>query len=171
MYRPNNLTQLARTGPESFNRIYGSDGLPPNIVDKKQARHLYHLQRRPNVNPNLHLDNSDTCYEKEGYFENIVRKQVNGSSVPPVRTVYHRPTDMLDKSMAEKVYLDPQRIVPGQMATVRDDPSAMTKLRHDTTNEVAPCLTDRSVSNRINLGSRGEFFFVSFLLNFMFQAH
>jgi len=154
----------------------------PTIVDKHQARRLYRLQRPPNVNTSLHLDNSDSSYETQGYFENIVHKQGNGSSGQPGRTVYRRPTDMSDKSMARfsfgKARLDPQRMIPSEMTTVRNHPSAMNMLRYDesSNNTGVPCFTDRLVSDRIirsRLGPGGKFSSVSFsiFLNRVFQAH
>jgi hypothetical protein len=101
IYYQNNSNQLTRTGSESFYRTGGSDAPTQTIMDKHQARHLYRLQRAPNVNTSLHLDSSDTRYGTQGYFENAVRKQINGSSVQPVRTLYHRPTDVSDESMAK----------------------------------------------------------------------
>ena len=55
-YYQNNSSQLARTGSESFGRTDGSDGPTSPIIDKHQARRLYHLQRPPNVNTSLYLD-------------------------------------------------------------------------------------------------------------------
>jgi hypothetical protein len=116
-YRHNNSTELPR--------IDERNKPTPTIVDKHQARRLYRLQRPPNLNTSLHLDNSDTSYGTQG----------NGSSVQPGRTVYHRPTDMSDKSMARfslgKARLDPQRMIPSEMTTVRNHPSAMNMLRYD----------------------------------------
>ena len=65
----------------------------------------------------------------------VSRKQINESSIQPTKSVYHRPTDMSDESMAKfslgKARLDPQRIVPSEMTTVRNHPSAITILRYD----------------------------------------
>jgi hypothetical protein len=126
-----NSTQLTRPGSESFYRIDGSNA--PTIIDKHQAKRLYHLQRAPNLNTSLHLDTSDVSYEAQGYFESTLRKQLNGSSVQPITSVYHRPTDMSDTSMARfslgKARPDPQRLVPSEATTVRNHPSAITILR------------------------------------------
>jgi hypothetical protein len=128
-----NSTQLTRPGSESFYNIDGSN--VPVIIDKHQAKRLYRLQRAPNTNTSLHLDSSDVGYETQGYFENIVRQQVDGSSVQPITSVYHRPTDMSDLSMARfslgKARLDPQRIVPSETTTVRNHPAAINRLRYD----------------------------------------
>jgi hypothetical protein len=132
-YCPENSTQLTRPASEAFYRIDGSNA--PTIIDKHQAKRLYRLQRAPDINPRLHLDSSDVGYETQGYFENMVRKQVEESSVQPTKSIYHRPTDMSDSSMTRfslgKSRLDPQRIVPSQMTTKRNHPSAITILRYD----------------------------------------
>jgi hypothetical protein len=81
------------------------------------------------------LDTSDVGYDSQGYFESMVRKQVDESSAQQTKSVYHRPTDMSDKSMTKfslgKSRLDPQRLVPSQMTTLRNHPSAITTLRYD----------------------------------------
>jgi hypothetical protein len=126
-------TQLTRPASEAFYRIDGSNA--PTIIDKHQAKRLYRLQRAPDVNPRLHLDTSDVGYDSQGYFESMVRKQVDESSAQQTKSVYHRPTDMSDKSMTRfslgKSRLDPQRLVPSQMTTLRNHPSAITTLRYD----------------------------------------
>jgi hypothetical protein len=128
-----NSTHLTRTGSESFYRIDGNNA--PTVVDKHQAKRLYRLQRTPYVNTRLHLDTSDISYENQGYFESILQKQINESVIQPTKSVYHRPIDMSDISMARfslgKARLDPQRIIPSEMTTVRNHPSAFPTLRYD----------------------------------------
>lgn len=130
-------TQLTRPASETFYRIDGSN--TPTIIDKHQAKRLYRLQRAPDRNPGLHVDASDVGYEAQGYFDSVVRKQVNESSSQASQSVYHRPTDMSHSSMTKfslgKRRLDPQRIVPGEMTTLRDHPSAIKILRCER-NEV-----------------------------------
>jgi hypothetical protein len=126
-----NSTQLTRTGSEAFYHLDGSDG--PSIVDKHQAKRLYRLQQTPTQKTHLHIDNSDVSYETQGYFENIVRKQVNESAALPVNSVYHPATDKSNSSMKRfafgKARLDPQHTVPNQINTIRDHPTAITILR------------------------------------------
>jgi hypothetical protein len=133
IYCLENSIHLTRPGPESFYR--NDDSNFPTIIDKIQAKRLYRLQRTPYVNPRLHLDNSNVEYEKQGYFESILHKQINESSIQPTKSVYHRPTDMSNISMEKfslgKARLDPQRIVPSEMTTVRNHPLAITALRYD----------------------------------------
>jgi hypothetical protein len=126
-----NSTQLTRPASETFYRIDGSNA--PTIIDKHQAKRLYRLQRAPNINTQLHVDTSDVSYETQGYFDSIVRKQVNESTAETTTSVYHRPTDMSNTSATRfslgKARLDPQRIVPSEMTTLRNHPSAITILR------------------------------------------
>ncbi len=130
---PESSTQLTRPASEVFYRIDGSNA--PTIIDKHQAKRLYRLQRAPNTNPGLHVDNADIGYETQGYFDSIVRKQINESSAQTIKSVYHQPTDMSDSSMKAfslgKKRLDPQRIVPSELTTLRNHPSAMKILRFD----------------------------------------
>lgn len=131
VYCLENSTQLTRPASESFYRIDGSKG--PTIIDKNQAKRLYRLQRTPIRETGLHLDNSDVNYQAQGYFGSVVRKQVEESSAQPTVSVYHKPTDMSDESMARfslgKARPDPQRIVPSETSTVRNHASAITILR------------------------------------------
>jgi len=124
-----NSTHLTRTSSESFYHIDGNNA--PTVIDKHQVKRLYRLQRTPYVNTRLHLDTSNVSYEKQGYFES----QINGSVIQPIKSVYHRPIDMSDISMARfslgKARLDPQRIIPSKMTTVRNHPSAFPTLRYD----------------------------------------
>ncbi|CAF0998887.1 unnamed protein product [Rotaria sordida] len=144
-----NSTQLTRPASDAFYRIDGSN--EPTIIDKHQAKRLYRLQRTPNVNTHLHLDSSDVGYETQGYFENIVRKQVEESSTQPIKSVYHPPTDMSNISMKQfslgKARLDPQHIIPSKMTTIRDHPTAITILRHEQgpSGEIVPRFTHRLV--------------------------
>jgi hypothetical protein len=128
-----NSTHLTRPGSDAFYRIDGSH--VPIVIDEHQTKRLYRLQRTPYLNTRLYLDKSDVGYEKQGYFESILQKQINESSIQPTPSVYHRPTDMSDASMAKfsygKVRLDPQRMVPSEATTVRNHPSAITILRYD----------------------------------------
>jgi len=132
-YCPENSTHLTRPGSESFYRIDGSNNLP--IIDKNQAKRLYRLQRMPYVNTRLYLDKSDVVYEKQESFESILHKQIDGSSIQPTTSIHHRSKDMSDISMARfslgKARLDPQRIVPSEMTTVRNHPAAIATLRYD----------------------------------------
>jgi hypothetical protein len=126
-----NSTQLTRPASERFYRIDGSNA--PTIIDKNQAKRLYRLQRAPDTKPGLHLDKSDVGYETQGYFDSIVRKQVAESSAQPIKSIYHRPTNMSNSSLTQfslgKARLDPQRIVPSEMKILRDHPSAIKILR------------------------------------------
>ena len=126
-----NSTELTRPSSETFYRIDGSNA--PTVIDKNQAKRLYRLQRAPDVNPGLHLDTSDVGYDSKGYFESMVRKQVDESSPQEIKSVYHRPTDMSDQSAKKfslgKSRLDPQRMVPSQMTILRNHPSAINTLR------------------------------------------
>jgi hypothetical protein len=128
-----NSNHLTRPGSDAFYRIDGSH--MPIVIDEHQTKRLYRLQRTPYLNTRLYLDKSDVGYEKQGYFESILQKQINESSIQPTPSVYHRPTDMSDASMAKfsygKVRLDPQRMVPSEATTVRNHPSAITILRYD----------------------------------------
>lgn len=128
-----NSVHLTRPDSDAFYHAAGSND--PTIIDKNQVKRRYHLQRAPNVNTSLHLDTSDVGYDTQGYFESVARKQIDESSVQPVTSVYHRPTDMSDESMARfclgKARLDPQRIVPSETTTVRNHPAATTRLRYD----------------------------------------
>jgi hypothetical protein len=124
-------TQLTRPASETFYRIDGSNA--PTIIDKYQAKRLYRLQRAPDRNSGLHVDKSDVGYESQGYFDSIVRKQIDESSAQPTKSVYHRPTNMSNSSMTQfslgKARLDPQRIVPSETTTLRNHPSAIKILR------------------------------------------
>jgi hypothetical protein len=126
-------TQLTRPASETFYRIDGSNA--PTIIDKYQAKRLYRLQRAPDINPGLHLDKSDVGYESQGYFDSIVRKQIDESSPQSIKSVYHRPTNMSNVAMTKfslgKARLDPQRIVPSEMKISRNHPSAIKTLRFD----------------------------------------
>lgn len=129
-----NSIHLTRPGSDAF---YQTDSRnDPIVVDKHQVKRLYRLQKAPNVNTSLHLDTSDVSYESSVYFENVVRKQKDESYVQPVTSVYHRPADMSDESMARfslgKSRPDPQRIVPSQTTIVRNHPAAPTRLRYDS---------------------------------------
>ena len=128
-----NSTQLTRPASETFYRIAGNNG--PTIIDRHQAKRLYRLQRAPNLDNRVHLDSADVDYEKQGYFESTVRRQVDGSSTNPTRSVSHRPTDMSNATMAKfslgKARIDPQRLVPSESTTVRNHHSAITMLRFD----------------------------------------
>ncbi|CAF4255657.1 unnamed protein product [Rotaria sp. Silwood2] len=154
-----NSTQLTRPASESFYRINGSND--PTIIDKNQAKRLYRLQRAPNVNTRLHLDSSDVGYEAQGYFENIVRKQVEESSAQPIKSVYHPPTDMSNTLMKQfslgKARLDPQHIVPSEATTIRNHPTAITILRHEQgpSGDIVPRFTDRLVLDRPLRGRLG----------------
>lgn len=124
-------TQLTRPASETFYRIDGSNA--PTIIDKYQAKRLYRLQRAPDINPGLYVDKSDVGYESQGYFDSIVRKQVEESSVQPTVSIYPRPTNMSNSAMTKfslgKARLDPQRIVPSELKTLRNHPSAIKLLR------------------------------------------
>lgn len=126
-----NSTQLTRPASERFYRIDGSDG--PTIIDKYQAKRLYRLQQTPNVNPGLQIDKSDVGYESQGYFDSIVRKQVEESSAQTTKSVYHPPTNMSNAGATKfslgKARLDPQRIVPSELRIQRNHPSAIKTLR------------------------------------------
>lgn len=128
-----NSVHLTRTGSESFYRIDGNNA--PTVIDKHQVKRLYRLQRTPYLNTQLHLDKSDVDYEKQGYFESILQKQIQESSNQPIRSIYHKPTDMSDASMARfsfgKSRPDPQRIIPSEMTSARNHPSAITILRYN----------------------------------------
>lgn len=126
-----NSVHLTRPGSEAYYRSDTSN--VPTVIDKHQTKRLYRLQRTPYVNTRLYLDKSEISYDKPGYFESILRKQINESSSQPTSAVYHRPMDMSDASMARfslgKTRLDPQRILPSKMTTVRNHPAAITILR------------------------------------------
>lgn len=126
-----NSTQLTRPGSDKFYCIDGSNA--PTIIDKHQAKRLYHLQRAPNTDTSLHLDTSDVAYQAPGYFDSIIRKQVDESSAQQIKSVYHPPTDMSNASMKKfslgKSRHDPQHCVPNEMTTLRNHPSAITILR------------------------------------------
>jgi hypothetical protein len=128
-----NSTQLTRPASETFYRIDGSNG--PTIIDKQQAKRLYRLQRAPNLDSRVHLDSSDIDYDKQGYFQSTVNKQIDGSSTQQTRLISHRPTDMSNISMAKfslgKARIDPQRLVPSESTTLRNHHSAITMLRFD----------------------------------------
>ncbi|CAF5186515.1 unnamed protein product, partial [Rotaria magnacalcarata] len=116
-----NSTQLTRPASETFYRIDGSSA--PTIIDKHQATRLYRLQQTPSVNTNLHLDTSEVNYDAPGYFDSIVRKQLNESTALSAKSVYHPPIDMSNASMKRfslgKARLDPQHTVPSEMTTLR----------------------------------------------------
>ena len=126
-----NSTQLTRPASEAFYHIDGSN--TPTIIDKHQAKRLYRLQRAPTVNTRLHLDNSDPNYEAHGYFANVVRKQIAGSSPQATKSVHHPPTDMSNTKMKQfslgKARLDPPQLVPSEATTIRSHPTAITILR------------------------------------------
>lgn len=126
-------TQLTRPASERFYRIDGAD--TANIIDKHQAKRLYRLQRAPDRNPGLNVDRSDVSYEAQGYFDSIVRKQVDQSSTLTSKSTYHRPTDMSNSAMTRfslgKRRLDPHQIVPSETTTLRDHPSAIKTVRYD----------------------------------------
>jgi hypothetical protein len=126
-------TQLTRPASETFYRIDGSNA--PTIIDKRQAQRLYRLQKAPNNNPGLRMDGSDVGYETQGYFDSMVRKQINASSAQTTKSAYHRPTNMSHSATTKfslgKKRLDPQRIVPSELTTLRNHPSAMKILRFD----------------------------------------
>lgn len=125
-------TQLTRPASEKFYRIDGSDG--PTIIDKFQAKRLYRLQQAPNNNPGLKLDSAETGYDSQGYFDSIVRKQIDESSPVETKSVYHPPTNMSNAAMTKfslgKARLDPQRIVPSELKIDRNHPSAIKPLRY-----------------------------------------
>jgi hypothetical protein len=126
-----NSVYLTRPGSEAFFRSDTSNA--PTVIDKHQTKRLYRLQRTPYVNTQLHFDKYEINYDKPGYFESILRKQISESSSQPTTAVYHRPTDMSDTSMSRfsfgKSRPDPQRIVPSKTTTVRNHPAALTILR------------------------------------------
>jgi hypothetical protein len=123
------------------------------------------------------LDSSNVGYETQGYFESIVRKQVDESSAQSTKPVYHRRTNMSNSAMTKfslgKARLDPQRIVPSEMTTLRNHPSAITMLRFDKilidkfefsfffrheqgpNNEIVPSFTERLVVDRSLRGRLG----------------
>ena len=107
-------TQLTRPASEKFYRIDGSDG--------------------PKYNPGLKLDSAETGYDSQGYFDSIVRKQINESSPVETKSVYHPPTNMSNAAMTKfslgKARLDPQRIVPSELKINRNHPSAIKPLRY-----------------------------------------
>ncbi|CAF3267845.1 unnamed protein product [Rotaria socialis] len=154
-----NSTQLTRPASESFYRIDGSSA--PTIIDKHQAKRLYRLQQAPNVNANLHVDTSEVNYDAEGYFDSIVRKQINESTPLSTKSVYHPPVDMSNASMKRfslgKARLDPQHTVPSEMTTLRNHPGAITILRHEqgANGEIVPRFTDRLVIDRTLRGRLG----------------
>ncbi|CAF1053580.1 unnamed protein product [Rotaria sordida] len=156
-----NSTKLTRPNFETFLTSNESHG--PTVVDKHQVKRLYRLQRKPNVNTHLHLDNSTVDYERQGYFESIVRKQIDESSIQPPRIIYHRPLDVSNKALAKlsfgKTRLDPQQIIPSQITTVRNHPAAIPLLRHEQglDNEIVPRFSDRlvldqTIRNRLSFG-------------------
>ena len=126
-----NSVHLTRPGSEAFFRSDTSN--VPTVIDKHQTKRLYRLQRTPYINTQLHLDKYEISYDKPGYFESILRKQISESSSQPTTPIYHRPLDVSDASMARFSYgksrPDPQRIVPSKTTTVRNHPDAMTILR------------------------------------------
>ncbi|CAF3945392.1 unnamed protein product [Adineta steineri] len=155
-------SHLTRTSSDAFYR--NDDGNTRVIIDKNLAKRQYHLQRAPNVNTSLHLDSSNVGgYGTQGYFENIVRKQENNSSFPPIRTAYQRPFDMFRKSTGnltqEKVQVNPQRSISNELTTLQNYPTTINTFRHELgpNNEVASCLTDRSVSNDDYIQSQVSF--------------
>ncbi|CAF1626279.1 unnamed protein product [Adineta ricciae] len=154
-----NSTQLTRPASETFYRISGHN--VPTIIDKQQAKRLYRLQQAPNIDARVQLDTSDVGYDRQGYFESVVRKQVGDSAMQPTQQVFHRPTDMSNASLARfslgKARLDPQRIVPSEVTTLRNHPSAVTMLRHDQgpTEEIVPRYTERLVTDRALRGRLG----------------
>ncbi|CAF1295446.1 unnamed protein product [Rotaria sp. Silwood1] len=147
-----NSNKLTRPGFETF--LTTDDSRGPTVVDKRQVKRLYRLQRKPNTNTRLHLDNSDVGYDTEGHFESVVRKQIDESFVQPPKRVYHRPLDVSNKALAKlslgKTRRDPQQIIPSQITTVRSHPEAITILRHeqDSDKEIVPRFTDRLVLDR-----------------------
>lgn len=127
-----NSTQLTRPASETFYRIDGSSR--PTIIDKHQAKRLYRLQQPPNVNTRLHLESAEVVdHDAQGYFDSMVRKQVNESTAVSTKSVYPAPTDMSNASMKRfslgKSRLDPPHIVPSEMTTLRNHPNAITMLR------------------------------------------
>ncbi|CAF1580744.1 unnamed protein product [Rotaria magnacalcarata] len=154
-----NSTQLTRPASETFYRIDGSSA--PTIIDKHQATRLYRLQQTPSVNTNLHLDTSEVNYDAPGYFDSIVRKQLNESTALSAKSVYHPPIDMSNASMKRfslgKARLDPQHTVPSEMTTLRNHPGAITILRHEqgANGEIVPRFTDRLVIDRALRGRLG----------------
>lgn len=127
-----NSTHLTRTSSGAF---YQSDNSHrPIIIDQHQAKRLYRLQRKPYINTKLQLDKLDVVdYEQQGYFDKILQKQINESTIQSARAIYHKPSDMSDESMARFSYgkgrPDPQRIIPSEITSVRNHPAAITILR------------------------------------------
>ncbi|UJR36925.1 hypothetical protein I4U23_029637 [Adineta vaga] len=154
-----NSTQLTRPASETFYRISGHN--VPTIIDKQQAKRLYRLQQAPNINGRVQLDTSDVGYDRQGYFDSVVRKQISESSTQSTQQIFHRPTDMSNASLARfslgKARLDPQRMIPNQVTTLRDHPSAITMLRHEQgpTEEIVPRFTERLVTDRVLRGRLG----------------
>ena len=126
-----NSLHLTRPGFDAFLRSDANHS--PTIVDPKQVKRLYRLQRKPNVNTSLTLDQSEVGYEESGYFDEVLRRQIKESTSEPTRSVYHRPTDMSDASMARfsfgKSRPDPHRLIPSESTTVRKHPAALSYLR------------------------------------------
>lgn len=122
---------LTRPGFESF---LSFDGISdPTVVDKRQVKRQYRLQRLPSINTSLQLDDSNVGSDNQGYFESTLRKQIEQSSAQPIKAVYHAPTDVTNESLTRfslgKSRSDPQYINPRQITTHRDHPSAITMLR------------------------------------------
>ncbi|CAF3588534.1 unnamed protein product [Adineta steineri] len=154
-----NSTRLTRPASETFYRIAGHN--VPTIIDKNQAKRLYRLQQAPNLDTTVQLDTSDNDYERQGYFESTVRRHVEESSAQPVKQIFHRPTDMSNASLARfslgKARLDPHQIIPSEVTTIRNHPTAITMLRHDQGpgGEVVPRFTERLVTDRALRGRLG----------------
>jgi hypothetical protein len=124
-------TQLTRPSSNTFYRIDGSQ--QPTIIDKHQAKRLYRLQRTPIRNAQLHLDNADVHYDAQGYFDSVLQKELDRSANQSTASIYHQPNDMSNDSLARfsfgKARLDPQRLVPNKINTMRIHPLAATMLR------------------------------------------
>lgn len=126
-----NSLHLTRPGFDTF--LQSDVSHAPRIVDSKQVKRLYRLQRKPTVNTSLTLDQSEVGYEEAGYFDDVLRRQIKESTSEPTRAVYHRPTDMSDASLARFSFgrsrPDPHRLIPSESTTVRKHPAAVSYLR------------------------------------------
>ena len=128
-----NSTQLTRPASDTFYRISGYN--VPTVIDKSQAKRLYRLQQAPNLDGRVHVDTADVGYDRQGYFDSVVRRQVSESATHAPRPICHRPTDMSNASLARfslgKARLDPQRMIPSEVTALREHPSAITMLRFE----------------------------------------
>ncbi|CAF0802405.1 unnamed protein product [Didymodactylos carnosus] len=125
-YCTENSTNLTRPGSQSFYCMNGSSD--ETVIDKHQAKRLYRLQRAPSFDEHIHLEK-----DEQQDYQSILRRQIGSSCLEPPVYILKQNPDTSNSSMRSfslgKSRLDPPRINPKEVTTVRGHPS--TEFGHD----------------------------------------